>query len=96
MWQMGKIYDPEIVDCSKIPEKDKVIINGSYFGHFTNAIAYWPEDYKAKEPPKEGEEVFVKGLSGRIAFQGMVHNNKVLVLGVEFPIKEDNWIYARG
>lgn len=96
MWKIGKVYDPEIIDCSKMSEKDKMIINGSHFGHFTNAIAYWPTEYKAKEPPKEGEEVLVKGLTGRIAFQGKVINGKVVVLGVEFPIKEDNWIYARG
>lgn len=96
MWKIGKIYDPEIVDCSKMPEKDKVIINGSYFGHFANAVAYWPADYKAKEPPKEGDEVIVKGITGGIAFQGTVKNNKIVVMGVEFPIEEDNWIYAKG
>lgn len=93
MWKIGKMYDPEIVGCSKIPEKDKVISNGDGF-KFVGVVIYWPHDYIMTKPPKEGASVFVKSF-GNIAFPGIIKNGSINVFGVIFPIKADNWIYAR-
>lgn len=93
MWKIGKVYDPEIVGCSKIPEKDKVISNGDAFNTFIGAIIYWPHDYITTESPKEGARVFVKSISGSIAFPGIVKNGCINVFGIAFPIESGNWIY---